>query len=317
MKHGEQIGFAQFLGILSVLLLHSVPIAQAEGPKRSLQNKNEVSMKNEILKGKKITGYAPVNGLKMYYEIEGTGEPLVFIPPAFGVAGAKSFPLLEKSHSVIQMDLQGNGRTADIPDRPLSVEQYAKDVVELLKFLKILKADFVGESYGGDTVAMIALRHPELVRRAVTYSATFAAPPATLDPVITHYEYTPTSETRDVQYQRETYQKTAPDPSYWPKIWQKLINIKWNGFSKEELASIKAPLLIIQGDRDFVKLEHSIDSFRLIPNAELAVVPSASHFALSSDQEKVLPMIQHFLEKSEKQIPLATATAGYHPGETR
>ncbi|PWU15348.1 MAG: hypothetical protein C5B49_11975 [Bdellovibrio sp.] len=317
MKRPKQIGFAHVFGILAVFLLQPAPLAQAEGLKTSIQGKKEVAMKNDIQKGKKITGYAPVNGLKMYYEIEGTGEPLVFIPPAFGVAGAKSFPLLEKNRAVIQMDLQGNGRTVDIPDRPLSIEQYSKDVVELLKYLKISKADFVGESYGGDTVAMIALRHPELVRRAVTYSATFAAPPATLDPGITHYEYTPTAETRDVQYQRETYQKTAPDPSYWPKIWEKLVSIKWNGFSKEELASIKAPLLIIQGDRDFVKLEHSIDTFRVIPNAELAVVPSASHFALSSDQEKVMPMIQHFLEKSEKQIPLATATVGYHPGETR
>jgi pimeloyl-ACP methyl ester carboxylesterase len=64
---------------------------------------------------KKINGYAPVNGLKMYYEIEGTGDPLVFIPPAFGFAGRESFPALVQNHSVITVDLQGNGRTADIP----------------------------------------------------------------------------------------------------------------------------------------------------------------------------------------------------------
>jgi pimeloyl-ACP methyl ester carboxylesterase len=130
-------------------------------------------------------GYAPVNGLKMYYEIEGAGDPLVFIPPAFGFAGQKSFPELARNHAVISVDLQGNGRTADIPDRPLSIEQYAADVAGLLKYLGISKADFLGESYGGDTAAMIAVRHPELVRRVVTYSATFAAPPATLDPAIT------------------------------------------------------------------------------------------------------------------------------------
>ncbi len=78
---------------------------------------------------KKTNGYAPVNGLKMYYEIEGEGDPLVFIPPAFGFAGLKSFPALTRSHAMITMDLQGNGRTADMPERPISIEQYAEDVV--------------------------------------------------------------------------------------------------------------------------------------------------------------------------------------------
>src|SRR5258707_8077252 len=86
-------------------------------------------------------GYAPVNGLKMYYEIEGTGDPLVYIPPAFGFAGLKSFPTMAQNHTVITLDLQGHGRTADIPERPLSIEQYAKDVVGLLNYLEIPKAD--------------------------------------------------------------------------------------------------------------------------------------------------------------------------------
>ena len=80
-------------------------------------------------------GYAPINGLNMYYEVEGTGDPLVFIPPAFGAAGLHSFPALVQNHSVVTVDLQGQGRTADIPERPLSIEQYAKDVVGLMKHL--------------------------------------------------------------------------------------------------------------------------------------------------------------------------------------
>ena len=104
----------------------------------------------------KTHGYAPVNGLKMYYEIVGTGDPLVFIPPAFGFAGTHSFPDLVQNHAVITVDLQGNGRTADIPDRPISIEQYAKDVVGLLKYLNISKADFLGESYGGMRAVKVA-----------------------------------------------------------------------------------------------------------------------------------------------------------------
>ena len=262
-------------------------------------------------------GYAPINGLKMYYEIDGTGDPLVFIPPAFGFAGLHSFPELVQNHSVITVDLQGNGRTADIPDRPISIEHYAKDVVGLLKYLGISKANFLGESYGGNTAAMIAIRYPELVRRVVTYSATFAPPPNTLDPETTHYDHPPTAASRDIEFQRESYKQVAPDPNYWPKIYDKVGSIQWGGFSKEELASIKAPILIIVGDHDFVRIEHAVETFKVIPNAELAVIPSASHFVLYSEQERVIPVVKHFLEMPENSIPLATAGTGYHPGETR
>jgi pimeloyl-ACP methyl ester carboxylesterase len=118
-------------------------------------------MKESKDRTKEARGYAPVNGLKMYYEIEGTGDPLVCIPPAFGYAGVNPYPALAQNHTVITIDLQGHGRTADIPDRPLSIEQYAKDVVGLLKYLGISQADFFGESYGGNTAALIAIRYAQ------------------------------------------------------------------------------------------------------------------------------------------------------------
>jgi pimeloyl-ACP methyl ester carboxylesterase len=266
---------------------------------------------------KKIHGYAPVNGLKMYYEIEGTGDPLVYIPPAFGFAGLKTFPELVQNHSVITVDLQGNGRTADIPERPISIEQYAKDVVGLLKYLKISKADFFGESYGAPTAAMIAVRHPELVRRVAAYGGTFGPPQIALNPETTHFDSPPTADSSYIQFQRENYKKVAPDPDYWPRIFEKIEDIQWRGFSKEELASIKAPILIIVGDHDFVRVEHAVGTFKLIPNGELAVIPDAGHFVLYSEQERVIPIVKHFLEKPENRIPVATAGTGYHPGETR
>jgi len=109
----------------------------------------------------------------------------------------------------------------------------------------------------------------------------------------------------------------APDPDYWPRIFDKLGNIQWEGFSNEELASIKARFLIVLGDCDLVRLEHAVETVNLIPKAELAVIPSGSHFALFSEQERVIPIVKHFLEKPEKSIPLATASTGYYPGETR
>ena len=265
----------------------------------------------------KTHGYAPVNGLKMYYEVEGSGDPLVFIPPAFGYAGGESFPALVQNHSVITVDLQGHGRTADIPDRPLSIEQYAKDVIGLLKHLGISRVDLFGESYGGNTAVMIAIRYPEIVRRVATYAATFGPPEIALNPRTTHFDKAPSAESSYIQFQRERYKQVAPDPDYWPRIFDKLGNIHWEGFSEQELSSIKAPLLIAVGDYDFVRLEHAVETVNLMPTAELAVIPDASHFALFSEQERVIPVVKHFLEKPEKSVPLATAATGYHPGETR
>jgi pimeloyl-ACP methyl ester carboxylesterase len=307
---------------LAAVVLPLLLTTQAMGGWNPAQSPKETIAKGSTVNShsgnsKTIRGYAPVDGLKIYYEIEGTGEPLVIVPLAFGFAGLHSFPALTKNHSVITVDLQGNGRTEDIPDRPISIEQYAKDVVGLLKYLGTQKADFFGESYGGNTVAAIAVHYPELVRRVVTYSATFGPPHVSLDPVTTHFDRPPTADSDYIKFQRDNYKRVAPAPGYWPKIYDKVGNIQWEGFSKEELASIKVPFLILLGDRDFVRVEHAVASFRQIPNAELAVIPNAGHFALFSEPERVIPIVKHFLEKPAHEIPVATARTGYHPGETR
>ena len=187
----------------------------------------------------------------------------------------------------------------------------------MLKYLGISKADIFGESYGANVAVMIAVRYPELVRRVATYGATFAPPQIALNPETTHSELPPAADGRNIRFQRESYKKVAPDPDYWPRMFDKVYRIEWQGFSKEELASIKSRVLIAVGDHDFVRVEHAVASFRLIPKAELAVIPDASHYPLSSEPEKVIPIVKDFLEKPEKRIPLATAATGYHPGETR
>jgi pimeloyl-ACP methyl ester carboxylesterase len=265
----------------------------------------------------KTHGYAPVNGLKMYHEIEGVGDPLVYIPPHLGVAGVNAVPALARSHSVITVDLQGHGRTADLLDRPMSLQQNAKDVIGLLEYLGIPKADFLGESYGGATAILIALHSADLVGRIATYGATFGPPEGAHNLEMLRFDQPPTPDSQSFQFQRESYKKVAPDPDYWAQFWQKGSGIRWNGFSREELASLKAPILIALGDHDFVLLEHAVEAFRRLPNAELAVIPDASHFALSSEQDRVLPVIEHFLRKPARRLPLALAELGYRPSETR
>jgi pimeloyl-ACP methyl ester carboxylesterase len=217
------------------------------------------------------SGYAPVNALKMYYEIEGTGDPLVYIPPALGHVGMRSFPELAQHHTVIKIDVQGHGRTADILERPCTLQQDAEDIVGLLRYLEVARADFFGESYGGATAIIIAIRYPESVRRVATFGATFGPPQVAHNLEMLRFDHPPAPDSRCFQFQRESYKNVAPDPDYWPKFWDKVGSVQWAGFSKEELASINAPVLIALGDKDFVRVEHALEAYELIPNAELAV----------------------------------------------
>jgi pimeloyl-ACP methyl ester carboxylesterase len=278
---------------------------------------SDTAMQRLDLGAANTRGYAPVNGLNLYYEIEGTGPPLIYVPPALGHSGLNSFPELTARHAVIKVDLQGHGRTADIPERPLSIEQYTEDIAALLKHLGIARADFLGESYGGSAAIMMAVRYPAMVRRVVAYGATYGPPETAYNPDMLRFDSPPNADAPAFAFQREAYKKIAPDPQAWSRLWLKVVSPEWWGFSREALASIAAPVLIILGDRDFVRVEHAIETMRLIPLAELAVVPDAGHFALYSEHEKVIPIVEHFLEKPETRIPIATAGRGYHPGETR
>src|SRR5215204_13722 len=122
------------------------------------------------------TGYAPVNGLNMYYEIHGTGEPLVLLHGAYMTIDAMGevVPELGKTRQVIAVELQGHGRTADV-DRPLSYEQMADDTAALLRHLGIEQADVFGYSMGGGVALQVAIRHPDLVRKLVVASASYTS----------------------------------------------------------------------------------------------------------------------------------------------
>jgi len=132
-----------------------------------------------------------------------------------------------------------------------------------------------------------------------------------------HTSVAPTPDSRAFQFQKKCYEEVAPDARGWPMLWDKVCRIRWEGFSEAELASIQAPVLIALGDRDFVRLEHAVEAFRLIPAAELAVIPDAGHFALFSEPGRVVPIVKSFLERAGTSIPVANAEAGYRPGETR
>jgi pimeloyl-ACP methyl ester carboxylesterase len=257
----------------------------------------------------KKTGYAPVNGLKMYYEMTGEGRPAVYIHPIVSHCGL--IPGLTGNRQWIAMDLQGHGRTGDI-DRPMTCEQHADDIAALLKHLKIEEADFFGDSFGGAIAVMMAVRHPRLVRRVVSYGSPLAPIPKDTAAVVT-----PDSDL--VKWEREEYQKVAPDPKQWPTLFAKVLKsgIEWKGFSPDELKAIKAPVLFACGDHDLIPVERCAELSRMIPNAQLAVIPDASHFVLFSEPEKLLPTIAAFLDAPTSKAPLGTLKTGYLPGVTR
>jgi pimeloyl-ACP methyl ester carboxylesterase len=258
--------------------------------------------------GKK-TGYAPVNGLKMYYEISGDGKPAVYIHPVVSHCGL--IPGLTNNRQWIAMDLQGHGRTADI-DRPLTCEQHADDIAALLKHLKIKEADFFGDSFGGTIAVMMAVRHPRLVRRVVSHGGSLAPYPVTTAD-------RPPADSDVVKWQREEYQKVAPDPKQWPKLFDKASKslIAWKGFSPDQLKAVKAPVLIACGDHDLIPVERCAEWARMIPSAQLAVIPDSSHFILFSEPERLLPTVAAFVDAPISKVPLGTAKTGYYPGVTR
>jgi pimeloyl-ACP methyl ester carboxylesterase len=257
----------------------------------------------------KKTGYAPVNGLSMYYEITGEGKPAVYIHPILSHCGL--VPELTGNRQWIAMDLQGHGRTADI-DRPMTCEQHADDIAALLKHLKIEEADFFGDSFGGTIAVMMAVRHPQLVRRVVSHGGSLAPYPGTAADQ-------PPPDSDFVKWQREEYQKVAPDPKQWSTLFDKATQslIAWKGFSPDQLKAIKAPVLIVCGDHDLIPVERCAEWSRMIPGAQLAVIPDASHFVLFSEPDKLLPTVATFLDAPATKVPLGTAQTGYYPGVTR
>jgi pimeloyl-ACP methyl ester carboxylesterase len=254
------------------------------------------------------TGYAPVNGLELYYEIHGSGEPLVLLHGAYGAIDLWG-PILTtfaETNQVIAVEFQGHGHTADI-DRPFSIEQWADDVAALLDHLSIAQADIVGYSMGGMTGLQLAIRHPALVRKLVAISAIFRSDGyypelrAGLQ-MITPDIFVGTPE-------HEAYLRHAPNPEDFPVLVEKhnVFDATEFAWPEEDIAAIGAPTLLIYGDSDIVRPEHLVELFRLLgggvpgdmvglPDSQLAVIPGTTHRSIVvEDTDQWLTMAEAFL----------------------
>ena len=223
----------------------------------------------------KTSGYAPVNGLKMYYEIHGKGTlPLVLIHgggSTIETTFGSMLPLLSNYGKIIAVELQAHGRTSD-RDTPESFEQDADDVAALLKYLKIDKANFWGFSNGGSTTMQIAIRHPEMVNKIVVASGAYKRDgfmPGFFDGF-------PNATLADMpESLKAAYLKVAPDKSglrvMFDKDVARMENFK--DWSDDALRSIKAPALFMVADHDVITVEHTIQMSRLVQGAQLVVLP--------------------------------------------
>src|ERR1700719_4441198 len=217
--------------------------------------------------------YVPVNGLQLYFEICGSGTPLVLLHGGLLTIDLTFGPLLEPlaaSRQVIAVELQGHGHTADT-GRPMTIEALAGDVVALLDHLGIDQADLFGFSLGGLVAYAVAVGAPARVGKLIVAAADAHRPPGR--------KSAPLGEDRlptpaDFQAWRDAYEAVAPDPAHFEEFAAKTSVMVhefpgWTG----ELRSLQPPTLLIFGDRDFSPLPDVVEVFELLPNAQLAVLP--------------------------------------------
>lgn len=220
------------------------------------------------------SGYALVNGLKMYYEIYGEGSALVLIHGGGSTIHTTFGRVLHdfaKTHKVIAVEMQAHGHTADI-DRPLSFQQDADDIAELLKQLKIDKADIFGFSNGASTTLQFAIRHAGMTNKIIVASTFYkktGAPGWFWDMMSD-----PTFEGMPQPYKDE-YLKINPDTNALYRMYERDV-ARMQSFSdimEDQMRSIKAPAFIIIGDRDVTTPEHAAEMYRLLSNSRLAIIP--------------------------------------------
>lgn len=257
------------------------------------------------------SGYARVDGLKVYYEVHGgalTGgeTPLVLLHGgAMTIETAfppDLIPRFSATRPVVAIEQQAHGHTGDRKG-PMTIERMVDDTEGVLAQLGVAKAHFVGHSLGGLIALGMAVRHPERVRSVTTLSAFYVLdgmlpelarmqrnpsiqPSAALIPLL------PTEA--DFAAWKASYERSNPDPKSFDHSLARLNDMlgKWQGWPEAQLRGIRAPFLVAIGDNDFVRIEHAAMMKRLIPGAQLAVLPGTTHMSIIKRGDWLQPMIE-------------------------
>ena len=249
-----------------------------------------------------------VNGMQMYYEVSGRGEPLVVLHGAYmnvPTMGA-IIPKLAKTHRVYALEFQGHGRTTDI-DRPITYPNLADDVAAFMDAVGLAKADVFGYSMGAGVGLQVAIRHPAKVNKLAAASVAYDAegwqpefkamiPQMNVEMIL------------QMPFAKD-YRKLAPNPDGFPELAKKLIALEKEPMAwGKDVKALKTPILIITGDADVSTLEHSVAMFRLLgggamgdmgkplPASRVAVMPATSHTAVITQPDLLFAFIEPFLK---------------------
>lgn len=249
-----------------------------------------------------------VNGMQMYYEVSGKGDPLVVLHGAYmniETMGA-IIPKLAETHTVYAIEFQGHGRTTDI-DRPITYPNLADDVAAFMDKVGLKQADVFGYSMGAAAGLQLAIRHPDKVKKLAAASVAYDSkgwqpaflafiPQMNVDMFV------------NMPFAAE-YKKLAADPNGFPKLVEKLIQLEKEPMAWEaDVTALKTPVLIISGDADVATLEHSVAMFRLLggggmgdmgqplPASRLAIMPATSHTAVINQVDMLAGFVEPFLK---------------------
>jgi pimeloyl-ACP methyl ester carboxylesterase len=250
-----------------------------------------------------------VNGMQMYYEVSGTGTPIVVLHGAYmNIPDMGAFiPKLARTHRVYALEFQGHGRTTDI-DRPITYQNLADDVAAFMDSVHLPKADVFGYSMGAIAGLQLALRHPAKVNKLVVASGAY-------DLEGWQPEYKAVIPQMSVEMivqmpMAKEYPKLAANPKGFPELARKLIALEKEPMAWEaEVKTLKTPVLIIAGDADVATPEHMVKMFRLVggggmgdmvetskrPASRLAIMPATAHTAVITQPDLLLAFIEPFL----------------------
>jgi pimeloyl-ACP methyl ester carboxylesterase len=249
-----------------------------------------------------------VNGMQMYYEVSGDGDPLIVLHGAYMniLSMGAIIPKLAKTHKVYALEFQGHGRTTDI-ERPITYQNLADDVAAFMDAVKLKKADVFGYSMGAIAGLQLAIRHPEKANKLVAASVAYDV--EGWQPAFTDIIPQMTVEMILEMPFAEEYRQLAPNPDGFPALAKKLIALEKEPMAWEaDVRAMKTPVLIITGDADVNTLEHAVAMFRLLgggdmgdmgkplPASRLAVMPATSHTAVITQPDLLHAFIEPFLK---------------------
>jgi pimeloyl-ACP methyl ester carboxylesterase len=254
------------------------------------------------------SGYAPVNGIKVYYEVYGEGKPIVLLHGAFmTIEGnwGQLIPELSKTRKVIAIEMQGHGHPP-FSDRKLDFTTLASDVDGVMKYLKVDSADVAGYSFGGEIAYQLAIQSPKRVRKLVIISSTYKSSGWLPQIAIAFKSMKPDVFANSPM--KAAYDAVAPDKTKWTKFVEQMLAFASTPFDMGDsnIAKISSPVLLISGDNDGLDKIELMKTYQLLgggvsadmapmPKSHLAVVPSQSHVGLMMQTKTILGYLDDFL----------------------